>query len=335
MTPRPHSDSTCVYIAACASSEEAGGVYRYEFREGRLDFLDLTPMDRPMYLARENGCLYVLLRAPYGGDREESALAVYQLLPDGRIGERLSLTPTDGIVACHHSVVGEDVYAVNYLSGNVSLVGRKTVTHEPIPLTAAMNPKRQEMPHTHCIIPSPDSRYMLVADLGLDTVFVYDRALAPISSARVPEGYGARHLVFSRDGGRLFCVNELKASVTLFLFEEGHLTYVQTVSCGVDEIANPDNTAAAIRLSADERYLYVSNRGADTVTVFDVAAFSPVASVPTGGRSPRDIILAPDGQSIICANMNSNTATVLSLREGIPGEVSAEVSLPAPLAVIF
>ena len=86
MTHKLHSD---VYIAACATESEGGGVYRYRIENGKLSFVDVKPMDRPMYLRMEGELLYALLRAPFG-DSTESGLAVFPIEEDGRIGARVS-----------------------------------------------------------------------------------------------------------------------------------------------------------------------------------------------------------------------------------------------------
>ena len=323
MTHKLHSD---IYIAACEGESEGGGVYRYRIENGKLSFVDVKPMDRPMYLRAEGKLLYALLRAPFG-ESTESGLAVYAIEDDGRIGARVSLVGTDGVVACHHAVLDGEVYAVNYLSGNVVHVGRKTVTHEG----KGPNEKRQDMPHTHCVIFSPDRRFLLVADLGLDTVFCYDRTLSLVSKAKVPSGDGARHLVFSEDGKTLYCVNELRATLTRFAFDDGILTAKETVSCDVDYGKHPNNLAAAIRLGNGGRTLYVSNRGEDTVCTFDAKTLALQKKVPTGGQAPRDIELSPCGNYLVCANMDSNTATLLPLSGGEPQEAVDTVSLPAPL----
>lgn len=327
MTRKQHSD---LYIAACETERNGGGVYRYRIEEGKLVFIDKKEMDRPMYLRAEGKLLYALLRAPFG-ESTESGLAIYQIEEDGRIGALLSLVGTKGVVACHHSVCGGETYAVNYLSGNVVHIGGETVTHEG----KGPNEKRQDMPHTHCVIFSPDSRFLLVADLGLDTVFCYDRTLSLVSSAKVPLGDGARHLVFSADGKTLFSVNELRATLTRFAFSDGILTAEETVSCDVNYDEHPENLAAAIRLGNGGRTLYVSNRGEDTVCYFDAETLSLQGKIATGGKAPRDFELSPDESYLVSANMDSNTATLLPLEKGIPQEAVDSVSLPVPLCVVF
>ena len=283
-----------------------------------------------MYLRTEGKLMYAILRAPFG-ESKESGLAVYEIEEDGRIGARLSLTGTNGVVACHHCVADGETYVVNYLSGNVTKIGKKTVTHEG----KGPNEKRQDMPHTHCAIFSPNQDFVLVADLGIDTVFCYDRDLSLVSSAKVPSGDGARHLVFSKDGKSLFCVNELRATLTRFSFLDGKLTYEETVSCDVNYQEHPENLAAAIRLSDDGKKLYVSNRSEDTVCYFDAETLALEGRTLVGGKTPRDIELSPCGRYLVSANMDSDSATLLPLINGIPKEAVDTVRLPAPLCVLF
>ncbi len=329
-----------VYVAACANTAAGGGIYRYELADGKLTEKQVFSVDRPMYLKIDSEQLYTLLRTPCA-DSEESALAVYPLTGDGAVQDAtLPLRFTGGKVACHHSVIGEDVYTVNYLSGNVTLIREHGTAAAAMHEGLGVNPRRQEMPHTHCVIPSPCGKYVLATDLGIDSVFVYDRLLHPVSVAKVPKGHGARHIIFSKSGKYLFCVNELLATVTLCSFEAGKLTPLSTTSLEVDYGAHPDNLAAAVRLSRDGGLLYVSNRGEDTVCVlaFDEAreALTLLKKTPCGGKTPRDFDITPDGKYLVSTNMDSGTVTVLAMGEdGMPGAVIDSIQCPAPLCVVF
>jgi 6-phosphogluconolactonase len=321
MTPKPHFD---LFAASCAPD---GGIYRYALTDdGKLSPLGKILMDRPMYFQKLGDQLHAILRAPegFGGSSAYLSCNAYDEAVDMR-----NAVSTDGIVACHLSVCGDDVYAVNYLSGNLVRVGKKTVTHEA---TADCKPGRQDAPHTHCVIPSPDGRYLLCTDLGLDQIRIYDRALNFVSQCDAPRGCGVRHIVFSHDGAYLYAANELDSSLSVYAYREGMLTLLSTVSC---EVSCSHNLAAAIRLSPDGTRLYVSQRGEDVISIFEVQnreRLRLLANHACGGNGPRDICLSPDGSFMAVANEGSGTLVAFRL-DGDEMTVTDELSLVGALCV--
>ena len=207
------------------------------------------------------------------------------------------------------------------------------------------NKDRQAGPHAHSAVFSPDNRYLIVADLGIDMLVVYtfDQETGALKQKTVMQtgpGAGPRHLVFHPNGRYLLAVNELDNSVTVYRFntETGNLSPQQTLS-SLPEGA-PKNIAAEIRFSASGRQLYVSNRGHDSIAVFRVGANAHLerhAVQPCGGKWPRHFTIAPGGRYLLVANQYSNALSVLPIA---PGEMGLEVarsptSVPRPTCVCF
>lgn len=314
---------TQLYIASCVPE---GGIYRYALRGDGAVFIDRTPLDSPMYFVADGGRLYVLLRAPFPGS-ERSGLIVFTIRPDGSLAGAGDIVPTDGVCACHLAVCGGDVYVANYLSGSVGIAGGKTVVHTGRGVNAA----RQDAAHAHAVVLSPDGSRVLAADLGLDTIFVFDRALNELGSARVPDGYGVRHLLFDPSGRILYAVNELKASVSVFSWDGERLRYLHTVPGRF--AGDSRNTGAAIRLSPDGQYLYISNRGGDTVERFAVSGADVVRTddFPCGGKDPRDFVLTPDGSRLVVCNQSSDNVAILRADDG---RVLFNIAVRAPLCAL-
>ena len=236
-----------IYIASCA---EDGGILRFSAQGEKLVCKEKTPCDRPMYMVYENGRVYTVLRAPFGS--EESGVFFHRVDEKGSLCEPSALLPTGGTVGCHLAVRDEDIYVACYISGSVSHVGKKRDVHEG----KGKDPRRQDAPHAHSTVLSPCGKYLLSADLGLDTVFVYDRSLSLVSRASVPTGSGCRHMVFSKDGAYLYVLNELSSDVTVFAWQNGVLSERSTFSALTEENRGTvQSIAAAIRLSQDGRYL--------------------------------------------------------------------------------
>ena len=288
-----------IYIASCT---ETGGIYHYLYQNRALQFADFTPMDRPMYAVVENRKLYVVLRAPFANG--ESGVVIYDLDESGKPVNPSAVQSTKGIVACHILVDNEEIYCANYISGSVIKLPEQVVQHKG----KGPHPTRQDGPHTHFVSLTPDKQYICVADLGCDTVFLYDRELNCHSSVNVPAGHGVRHLVFSSDGNWMFSANELTSTVSAFSYKDGRLELVDTCSALPEDFTG-ETTAAAIRYK--DGCIYVSNRGHDSVSKlsFDGQKLTLLENIPCRGNSPRDFCFV--GNHYLCANQDSNSVTLL------------------------
>lgn len=309
-----------VFLLSCAESARGGGVYRYALtKQGALKERAYLPCDKPMYAVNDGKRLHILLRSPFS-DSENSGY--FSCKTD--FSDCTEVKNTLGKCACHLAADGSDTFIVNYLSGNIVKNCHDACVHEG----KGVNLPRQDMPHTHFTAFSPDKKYILCCDLGLDTIFVYDRNLNEISRAKVPNGYGVRHLVFSRDGHTMYAANELLPSVSVFSFEGKRLALKNTVTLPCEK-QNP--TAAAIRLSQDGKTLFVSVRGENTVFVFNVDGeyLQLKTQFGCGGDSPRDFDVF--GDTLICCNENSDNVTVIDAKEY---QVVENIRLRHPLCVL-
>ena len=318
------------YICACAKEDKGGGIYSFALsEEGKLCKTGVFPCDRPMYSVSDGKKSYILLRE--GSDKNGKLLRV--TAKNGICTDREDMGTTGGRAPCHLAVRDSDIYVVNYMSGNVCAIGGAKIDFSG----KGYRSDRQNASHTHAAVLSPSEKYVLVTDLGLDKIYVFDRALTLFSSASVPPGNGARHMVFSHDGRYLYVVNELSATVSVFLWEEGRLTLLSDVSSEVPPDILGKNTAAAIRLSRNGQYLYISNRGEDTIAVFRIEngrELSLIQKASVAGQAPRDFILTADERFLLSANQISATVTVFRMEKGLVGEMTDRVSLPCPICVM-
>jgi 6-phosphogluconolactonase len=190
---------------------------------------------------------------------------------------------------------------------------------------ASVNPERQTQPHPHSIQVTNDNRFVLVADLGLDKLLVYrfDAATGSLTRGRAPcvkadPGAGPRHVAFAPSGKFVYVVNELASTVTVFAFDPGPGMLVgrQTVSTLPSAFAGK-NKAAEILADAGGRFLYVSNRGHDSIAVFridpETGSLTAVERVPSGGRTPRNFAVDPTGTWFLAANQDSNEIRVFRI----------------------
>lgn len=306
-----------MYILSCEKPEKGGGIYRCEINDGSLKINAYLPCDRSMYAVRAGGRLHVLLRAPFANGENSG----YFSCPED-FSDKTDVRDTLGRVACHLCVIGEDVYIANYLSGNIVKNCEKAAAHAG----RGANAQRQEAPHTHCVIPSPCGKYILCTDLGTDTLYIYDRALNLKGTAKVPEGYGIRHIVFSKDGKYIYAVNELVPSVSVFEWQNAMANYLNTVKL----TETVGSTGAAIRLSNDGKSLYCSVRGENALYVFGTDSGEVIQKCSCGGDSPRDFNIIDD-KFLVCCNENSDNVTVFSLQNRDRLEKVSEKRIYSPL----
>ena len=312
------------YTVYVASAAEDGGIYKYELSsEGKLTEIASIPLHRPYYFVKKGNLLHTILRAPTVFEGNGGYLEV-----DCDLKTSGDLYTTAGSCPCHLEVAEGNAYVTNYLSGSITKIGSAPLVHES---TEHNHPGRQDSPHIHFVKETPDGKYLAVCDLGLDKIFVYDKDLNFVSDVSVPDGAGVRHLVFSNDGKYAYTANELDTTTSVLAYENGVFTLLDTVA------VNPEveNYPAAIRLSPSGDTLYVSQRGMDGISIFDVdgGRVSLRGFASSHGEWPRDFAVSPDGKFIICTNEHGNNVTVLDVENSYA--MTDNVDLEIPLCVLI
>jgi len=314
-----------IYVASCVAD---GGIYHYIFEDGKLREVSKTTSDQPMYLALEGDRLYAVLREPFA-DSHNSGVCHWDIDADGNLHDQSEIVSTGGRCGCHLAVENGHTYVANYLSGSVSMLPEgMVVTHSG----AGINPVRQEAPHVHFVGFTPDRKWLLVVDLGLDTIFMYSPDLRTSKRVEVPAGHGCRHLAWSEDGQYCFCVNELASSISVFHYAQDTLALLDTVPV-LPENCRVNNTAAAIRVAGE--CVWFSIRGCDQVVMLKhhEGVLTEPVFVSCGGESPRDINIMED--ILFCANENSDSVTTLRIGNGELKAMDMRISMPKPLCIVF
>ncbi|WP_169081539.1 lactonase family protein [Paenibacillus sp. PL91] len=188
---------------------------------------------------------------------------------------------------------------------------------------SSQHPERQDRPHPHSSFYSPDGRYLLISDLGLDRIVTYalDAAngkLVRQSEVALQPGAGPRHLSFHPNGKFVYVINEVDSTITSFAYgsETGELTTLETVSTLPDTFKD-ENSCAEITISADGKYVYGSNRGHDSIVVYAIDAktglLSLVQHISVEGGHPRHFALTPSGRYLLAANRDTNNIAVFTV----------------------
>jgi len=214
---------------------------------------------------------------------------------------------------------------------------------------SSINVERQSSAHPHSVTVSPDNRHVIVCDLGLDKIFTYrlDAATATLSAADpafvlAEPGSGPRHFAFSPDGLHAFMISEMGATITAYAYEaaRGALKTLDVKSTLPPDF-HDKNKSAAIRVHPNGRFVYGSNRGADSIAVFSFNAangkLTLVEIVPSDGRSPRDFALSPDGRWLVAAHEDSDSLSVFRVdsQTGKLTRATGSAQISMPVCVLF
>lgn len=240
----------------------------------------------------------------------------------------------------------------NYGSGEVAVVplaedGRMQSVSQTVTLTGTPgpDPKEQASSHPHAVIFDPSGRFVIVPDKGFDRTFVFrfqDATLSPATPPALPAASGAapRHAAFHPSLPVLYVNNELDSTVSVFAWSDGQATGQQVIRTVPDGFPGR-NTTAEIAASADGKFLYVSNRGHDSIALFAIAATGTLAFLdcfPTLGRRPRFFTLGPDGRQLFAANQDSDDITVFDINPAsgklIPNGIRISVGSPSAISFV-
>ena len=202
---------------------------------------------------------------------------------------------------------------------------------------------RQECPHAHAVVASPNNRFLVASDLGLDRLFVYrfderEGALTDNGSFALPPGSGPRYFLFNSAGDTLYAVNELNSTVASLSFnlDTGALALVASEAT-VPGTQQGHNHCSEIQISPDGRLVYVANRGDDSMSVFEIGEgrrLSLRTRVPTGGRTPRHFACDPSGRFLLVANQDSDQISIFSI-DGANLQKVGESGEGTPMCLCF
>ncbi|MAU27117.1 MAG: 6-phosphogluconolactonase [Muricauda sp.] len=297
------------------------GIYKMAFdpATGTLDSVQLVAeLPNPSFLAisKDRNYLYAVQETA-DFDSLGGGITAFRL-QDGSLS-KLNEKGTGGAHPCHLALsAGGQLAVSNYTGGNLAIFdleadgtlgNRQLIDHK------VLDTSRQA--HVHKAHFNRDG--LFAADLGLDAIKRYQKegdqwVPAEQASLNLPEGAGPRHFVFNDDESKLYVINELNATITVFERDRGeNYKSIQTVST-LDAAYGGDNSCADIHLSPDGRFLYGSNRGENTIVIFSVDGASGklrlVGRESVQGDWPRNFAISPDGSHLLVANQKSNNISI-------------------------
>ena len=338
------------------------GIYVCRFRPatGKLTPVELAAETvSPSFLAVDPAQHFLFAANEIGDYQNAKSGSVASFAIDRRTGKlsALNTVASRGADPCHLTVdkAGKHVLVANYTGGSVAVlpVNADGMLGEASDFDqhhgSSVDPERQKEPHAHDVVLTPDNRFALVADLGLDELLVYryDLEKGKLSAndppyGRVKPGSGPRHIALHPNGRWAYVISEMGNTVTAFDWDgdKGSFHELQTVSTLPKDFKG-ENTTAEVAVHPKGRYLYGSNRGHDSIAVYAIdpakGMLTQIEDVPTLGKEPRNFALDPTGAYLFAANQNSNTVVVFRVnpRNGRLTPTGEKVEVMSPVCVTF
>jgi 6-phosphogluconolactonase len=351
-----------VYVGTYTAKTSSKGIYAYRFdvEKGQLTSIGVAAESvDPSFLAVHPSGKYLYAVNEIGNFNGGTGGAVSAFAIDAKTGalKFLNQVPTRGAGPCHVSLDknGSFVLVANYDGGSIA----SFPVHDDGSLGTASgfvqhsgtgpNKERQEGPHAHWIGTSPDNRFALAVDLGLDQVIVYGfdsskGLFTPMLSgfAKVKPGAGPRHLAFHPNGKFAYVLSEMESSVTVFSYQakNGAFTSLQTISALPKDYSGPKE-AAEIAVHPTGKFLYTSNRGHDSIAIFEInpakGTLKSLGQVLTGGKTPRHFAIDPTGAYLLAENQESNNIVVFQI-DATTGNLTPTgqaIDVPSPVCITF
>jgi 6-phosphogluconolactonase len=355
-----------VYVGTYTDKTESKGIYAYTLDPGTGKLTSLgvaAESEDPSFLAvhPSGKYLYAVNEIDHFGAQKSGAVSAFSIDPKTGKLTLLNQAATQGGAPCHVSLdkTGRNALVANYGGGSVAVFPIRDdgslgpasafVQHSG----SSVDKDRQESPHAHWIGTSPDNRFALAADLGLDEILVYrfnasKGTLTPNNPpyAKLNPGSGPRHVAFPPKGRFAYVLAEMENSVTAFAYEasNGSLSPLQTVSAltSLRKDYKGPKEAAEIAVHPSGKFLYASNRaGIDTISTFFIDPAKGTLKLkneyPTMGQTPRNFAIDPTGKFLLAANQESNNIVTFRI-DSTTGALTPTgdiVEVPAPVCIAF
>ncbi|MBL8818908.1 MAG: lactonase family protein [Planctomyces sp.] len=331
--------------------------------------------ESPSFLALHpgGGFLYAVNEVVEGSGRANGRVSSYRIQPDGTL-VFLNVQQSFGGAPCHCNVDagGKFLLVANYIGGNVVVYPLNSDGSLGSAVTnvwhsgEGVDKSRQEAAHAHSINLSADNRFAYAADLGIDRIVTYqfddktgalkgangvstvvisernpdgsEKRMFSTAAAEVTKGGGPRHFALHPRGLFAYSNNELTATVTAFSRNEatGELTRIQELSTLPADFTGLKSTAECL-VDPTGRYLYVSNRGHDSIAAYaidgETGKLTLMEITSTGGQEPRNFVIDPTGRWLLAENQNSDSVIVFRLEDGRLKSTDNRIQVGKPVCI--
>ena len=324
-----------IIYAGTSSARGSKGIYVLEFDRtlGKLKELQtVTEGNGPGFLALSPGkdFLYSIYGKGTATDGNGAVMA-FKIDPFTGLLKKLNEQSVQAKGPAHISIdpKGRFAYTANYGDASVTVFpinsdGTLAKASDVVKHTgSSINPQRQKEPHPHSSIPSSDGKFLYVSDLGTDKIMIYEvlnggkLKPAAVPFVQVAAGSGPRHFKIHENGNFAYSVDELSNTIVAFKVNKktGALTILESLSMlpeGYKEVTY----ASDVHFSPDGKFIYASNRGHESLVIYQVNAksgkLSMIGHEPTGGKHPRNFMIDRKGEFVLVGNMNTDNVVIFN-----------------------
>ncbi|PRR83862.1 lactonase family protein [Clostridium vincentii] len=311
------------------TKKDSKGIYSFNFDEGKFSDIGLVAeIENPTYLNVRGKEVFSITK-----ENEIAGISYF-------IDENDKLILVNAVInnkfpCCYITSNKEYIFASNYHEGKCYIY---KVSNKELHSVHTIHEKSYAK--CHCVILDNKDRYIYVCFLGLDRVKVYDlnNNFAYVDELIFPEGSGPRHGLFSKDNNNFYVLSELSNEV--FVFKKYNEKYVleQTISTLPNDFEG-ESSSAAIRLSSDEKFLYTSNRGHDSIAAFKInkGILEIIDYYNVKGQAPRDFNFDPSEEFLLVVNQDTSNGVSFKRNKnnGMLEEITDEISIDSSVCILF
>ena len=318
------------YVGSYSYTGKAKGITIYDVNPDKGCFVKKgeVDVDNSSYVikSRNQKVLYSIA---------DEGIVSFNILPDGGL-ERLNSVKINGMRGCHLSTDVDDkyIFVSGYHDGKITVLRLHEdgsvgdivdeVYHKGLGSIA----ERNFRPHVSCTRTTPDGHFVMAADLGIDQVKIYhfdskDETLNLVDMISCSITSAPRFFEFSQDGKYLYLMYEMKNVIDVFSYEAKpgcrvpNIEKIQTVPTTGSSKLSELTAATALSFTADDKFIFVSNAGDDSVCLYqrdaDTGLLKEKMCLPISGEYPKDIAVFTDNKHIASINHESGTITFFKI----------------------
>lgn len=349
-----------LYVGTYTTSGKSDGIYLYGMDPltGALTRINSFKSINPSFLAidRSKRYLYAVNEVGEYAGKPGGGVSAFEI--DRTTGNLrlLNEQATQGADPCHLTVdrKKKTLLVANYTGGSITALpirsdGTLGMALEVKQHEGSSIKEQQKGPHAHCIILDQSERYALAADLGIDKVMIYrfDPLTGKLTpgqqpSAELQQGAGPRHLTLHPSGKYLYVINELDSTLTAFKYSgtSGMLAQIETVSTLPSDFSGV-SYCADVHVSPSGKFLYGSNRGHNSIVVFEIdqrsGKLKQLEHVSTEGKGPRNFVIDPTGRFLLVANQHTDNVVTFAIdaNTGRLKPTGQVAEIPVPVCLKF
>ncbi|HEY4208774.1 MAG TPA: lactonase family protein [Puia sp.] len=351
------SQNFYLFVGTYTKDNASKGIYVYQFNAatGDAKLISTAATENPSYLAVASGEKFLYAANETGG-KEPGAVSAFAFDKTSGQLKFLNKQSSGGADPCYVSVDAHRkwVMVANYSGGSLSALpihadGALGALTQQIQHTGSgPNKERQEKPHVHSVTFTPDAKYLIAADLGLDKLSIYrfnaNASTTPLTAARdsaqqAEPGSGPRHISFYPGKPFVYLMTEMGGAVDAFHYADGKFKELQHVS-SLPVGFKGDIGSADIHVAPKGKFLYASNRGdANSLAIYSIDTASGKLTLKgfesAQGKTPRNFVIDPTGHWLLVANQRSDNVVIFRIdpSTGLLKATGQQLSIPAPVCL--